>query len=405
MFTQYTLLIFDVVLLVLGPLVVLILHHPKAVQVSWWLDLLIEFIGLGWMISCWTWGKFWIAVVEGFLLQAVLVTTFLKTNKYASPTSILEFLFKFDSPSVQVFHAHPYAVLTSLLSLAYLSTIAILNIINPQSPTQQRHILLIQIYVFTWALHLLATILVAKWHVGGFYFFTAWNFSMFLANICDSCERAFTQPSLECSPGLSDLARTAAENQPTERTPLLAPDGAANPPQESGSAKVKVLGSGWWFIMQLLLFSVPVMLMSHLLVLVVDALGQTFTDGSNPVMGRYNLFGAIYSADSSLVVSIRRCSISIVPHYPSNSAIYSQNPPLGDLCHPPCIYCIYCHNMDYLPIFTRCAPHGVFPTTGYAGCCETRQPDYSCRHRRKWCARVHRTCCGIAAPLLVGFDY
>jgi hypothetical protein len=131
-FTQHALLIFDIGLLVLGPLTVLFLHNSKAVQVSWWLDLLMEFKGLSWMTSCWTWAKFWIAVGVGFLLQAVLVTTFLKTNKYVRPifvsNSSLNLIpprFRFSTPIHMRFSLHcfpwrtfpPLSPLTSTLNL------------------------------------------------------------------------------------------------------------------------------------------------------------------------------------------------------------------------------------------------------------------------------------------------
>jgi hypothetical protein len=78
-FTQHALLMFDLGLLVLGPLFLLFLHNSKAV---WWLEQLVEFRRLGWTRNVWTWAKFWVVVILGFLLQAVLVMTFLKINKY-----------------------------------------------------------------------------------------------------------------------------------------------------------------------------------------------------------------------------------------------------------------------------------------------------------------------------------
>ena len=54
--------------------------------------------------------------------------------------------------------------------------------------------------------------------------------------------------------------------------------------------QVEAMTSGWRLGLQLAVLTVPIALMSHILVVVVDALGQTFSDGSNPVMGMYILF-------------------------------------------------------------------------------------------------------------------
>ena len=87
MFTQHSLLMFDLGLLVVGPLILLFLHGPIASWPPWWLEGLLRFKGLR---NMWTWAKFWVVVIIGFLLQAVLVIVLLKTNKFVRSILTLE---------------------------------------------------------------------------------------------------------------------------------------------------------------------------------------------------------------------------------------------------------------------------------------------------------------------------
>jgi len=290
--------------------------------------------------------------------------------------------------------------------MAYTSTISILNIINPQSPDQQRHALLTQMYIFTWALHVIATIFIAKWQVGGFYFFTAWHLSVFVGSVCDARERASAWLSAECSQGQDDPAdagdSSVGSGQPTERTPLIASRGTSDRMQ-GDFKQVRATTSEWWLIPQLLTLVAPITLMSQLVVLVVDALGQTFSDGSNPAMGRNNLFSVVfYRADSFANVSIWGCSPALLPHCISHSAPKPQNTPLGLLHHPSRIDRVYRHILDRLPIHAGCAPYSVFPTTHRAGSNETNQPDSSRCDDLERRPGIYQTCCGLAAPFLVG---
>ena len=143
-------------------------------------------------------------------------------------------------------------------------------------------------YIFTWVLHLIATIFIARFQVGGFYFFTAWNLSAFLSSVCDACAR----PSAECSISQrpNQLDGELADSQPTERTPLITPHTVSDRFQRDEPVQVEAMTSGWRLGLQLAVLTVPIALMSHILVVVVDALGQTFSDGSNPVTGVYILF-------------------------------------------------------------------------------------------------------------------
>ena len=140
-------------------------------------------------------------------------------------------------------------------------------------------------YIFTWVLHLIATIFIARFQVGGFYFFTAWNLSAFLSSVCDACAR----PSAECSisqrPNQLD-GELADINRPSVH-PLIPPHSVSDRFQRGEPVQVEAMTSGWRLGLQP---AVLIALMSHILVVVVDALGQTFSDGSNPVMGMYILF-------------------------------------------------------------------------------------------------------------------
>ena len=72
-----------------------------------------------------------------------------------------------------------------------------------------------------------------------------------------------------------------------ETSPLLETPAKA----ESQSRVDEQLPSlGWWIIQLLLVVPVPVTLLVHILVLLVDSLSQTLSDGNNPIIGSSALF-------------------------------------------------------------------------------------------------------------------
>ena len=80
--------------------------------------------------------------------------------------------------NAQIVYSHPYLVIVSSLSLAYLSTVLFLNLPIPGHyvlPEQQKLTILFQTYSLTWLLLLASTIVLGKLHIGGLYFISAWN--------------------------------------------------------------------------------------------------------------------------------------------------------------------------------------------------------------------------------------
>jgi len=73
--------------------------------------------------------------------------------------------------------SHPYLVLVSTLSLAYISIVLLLNINyhSTHSVGEGKQTALLKTYFLTYILLLLSTVVLGKLGVGGFYFVTVWN--------------------------------------------------------------------------------------------------------------------------------------------------------------------------------------------------------------------------------------
>ncbi|KAG2158710.1 uncharacterized protein EDB93DRAFT_1290778, partial [Suillus bovinus] len=300
-FTFQTLRIANIVLLIVGPVILLMLvYFEHIIRVA-------SFIRSGnyraangdvhresfvvrasaeikhFLKSFWVWSKFWTALLLGVAFQMLLVVGYAKLNPF-------------------VIHTHPWLVLVSALSLAYLTTVLALTFpltkhgVVP-APEQQKLSILLHQYVLTWALLVYTT---SAMTLGGTYFITAWNAVVFLGAVLACVEGMAGARGYEDEEEIQgqrryvrgvhyDAVDTAEngqqdsenghqrETEPTEITPLIAQHGQSRPLGEEQGA------IGWWIAQLLVVVPLPVILASHIAVIVLLATNQTLTDGTSPL--------------------------------------------------------------------------------------------------------------------------
>jgi hypothetical protein len=200
-------------------------------------------------------------------------------------------------------------VFVSALSLAYLTTVLALTFpltkhgVVP-APEQQKLSVLLHQYVLTWALLVYTTSVVT---LGGTYFITAWNAVVLLGAVLACVEgmagaRGYEDEEVtgrqrrsvrgvhydavgtaenghQDSENGQQHADVVEETEPTEITPLIAQHGQPTPLGEEQGA------IGWWIAQLLVVVPLPVILVSHIAVILLLAMNQTLTDGTSPFGG------------------------------------------------------------------------------------------------------------------------
>ena len=152
---------------------------------------------------------------------------------------------------------------------------------------------LFQMYILTWILLMAATLGLKLLNLGGIYVFTAWNAFAFSGCAVGLVENMSPAPKIlfmgkgwrsntEMTPH-SNSPATSTTSEPTETTPLLEKSARAVP--RPSQVLDEWPSFGWWIIQLLLVVPVPITLMTHILLLLVDSLSQTLSDGNNPVIG------------------------------------------------------------------------------------------------------------------------
>jgi hypothetical protein len=241
-------------------------------------------------------------------------------------------------------YSHKYLVLTTTLSLAFLTLVIplkfpiILHV--PLLPEVEKLTILLQTYILTWFLLLLSTIALMRFKTGGVYFITTWHVLVFLALVlgyievlkgakgsrdeyAQTARRLVRGVRFEVDEGASaGVRRVDAEAPPTEVTPLL----ALTPHEQTGEGRSRqreVEGAvGWWIVQMLLVVPFPVILMCHLGVLLLHALAQTLADGSSPAVGKLDTTHprkARSDCGGQCMARRRR----------SRCSLYSRSPPLA----------------------------------------------------------------------------
>ncbi|KAL0955569.1 hypothetical protein HGRIS_001809 [Hohenbuehelia grisea] len=275
-------------------------------------------ISLGWLPGLWRRAKFWVALTASLALQVGFVALIV----YLNPLIV---------------YSSPYVVLLSSLSLAYLSLSVIMNIpvkLSPYParsrfslgrfaliPEQQKYTTLMQTYLLTWLLLIAATITSKNSGIGGLYAVTAWNIVAWTGCALACMEEMvgargtkvweaqghgalvggrrmvrgvrYDAPQGQASedeaetPDGEEAHGGEVETAPTEITPLIAQqrrasysaklEGEAQDPEDHGAI-------GWWIAQMLVVVPLPVILVSHIGVILVGALPQTLADGSSAVV-------------------------------------------------------------------------------------------------------------------------
>lgn len=304
-FTFQTLWIVNIILLTVGPVILLMLVYfehiirvTSRIRSGYYLaangDVHREsFVACAsvkikhFLKSFWVWSKFWTALLLGVGLQILLVVGYAKLNPF-------------------VIHTHPWLVLVSALSLAYLTTVLALTFPLTKhgvvsAPEQQKLSILLHQYVLTWVLLVYTT---SVFTLGGTYFITAWNAVVLLGAVLACVEgmagargyedeeeterqQRYVQGVHYDAIGTAENGHQDSENghqrvdvieetEPTEITPLIAQHGQLTPLGEEQGA------IGWWIAQLLVVVPLPVILVSHIAVIVLFAMNQTLTDGNSP---------------------------------------------------------------------------------------------------------------------------
>ncbi|KIY73480.1 hypothetical protein CYLTODRAFT_434156 [Cylindrobasidium torrendii FP15055 ss-10] len=289
LFPLSTLITFNIVFLVVGPITLLLImaleagiqHRRRpfiqngnaAVESTeesmftrFW-DSLIHF---HWLSGFWQWAKFWIALGITIASQVLLVWSFIGLNTF-------------------MIYSAPFLVLTSSFSLTYLTMVAVLNLpipgVKAHIPEIQKQSVLVQTYVLSWILLVCATVAENTKHVGGFYFASALNALTFLACSFGCIEAMLgargTNPVVVIleQPTPADERASANFEEADEHTPLIPRtrhDVTILHDEETGAI-------GWWILQMLLVVPIPIILIAHIAVLLVGALPQTLADGNSAI--------------------------------------------------------------------------------------------------------------------------
>ncbi|KIM36870.1 hypothetical protein M413DRAFT_448810 [Hebeloma cylindrosporum] len=273
--TQRSLFLFNVFLLIAGPIIIAFLRityserSPAKIADKW--------------------GKFWASFVVGLALQFTLALSFIKINPF-------------------IVYSHPYLVLGSTLSLAYLTTTFIMNAKSDVSfaDGQKSHMLL-QMYIFTWVLLVAATIGLKLLNLGGIYVFSAWNAFACLGcavgiieNISPAARISFTDKDAR------SRSPTSNPSEITETSPLVEKSTGPVLPSQIIDERPSF---AWGIIQLLLVVPIPITLLSHILLLLVDSLSQTLSDGNNPVI----VYGAMGIMSFLIVIPMSPFTLKIHP--------------------------------------------------------------------------------------------
>jgi hypothetical protein len=299
--------------------------------------------------------------------------------------------------SPQIIHTRPYFVGFALLAWTYLA-LAIplrllrrhpLSLISSPDASRQKLFTLLCLYALSWISLLAGTII----RTGSAYPLTALNACVLLATVLElgaktirtkSAKKAVFTPRIDIrSPGgeyirdpevnshASDHAEP--EEAPSERTPLIRDDNTehdfpdsysgvrpthARPASEQNRHANAQQGEeaahevGWWIGELLLLVPVPVMLVGHILVLVLDAMSQTLVDGGG-VSG-----GESSTSQNHLRIKLKNDSLRDSRRHPSSHPFASRairTPPTFFAYHRNRHFCYWVNNlyMACLPVHSR----------------------------------------------------
>lgn len=200
------------------------------------------------------------------------------------------------SLSLQIVHSHPYMVTSTAFLLSLLASTAILSLpISANiSPDSHKTSLLMQNYIASWLALLANTIIIAKLELGSGYVITIWNICMWLAVVIGVLQGMFTtepespkpshdEPLDQVIDGSNHEDENHEQENLNERTPLIARSQRLEV-LDKGRAETGALG--WWIAQMLITTVIPLVLFSHIGIMLLGALTQTLPDPGSPVAGR-----------------------------------------------------------------------------------------------------------------------
>ncbi|TFK21946.1 putative zinc metalloprotease [Coprinopsis marcescibilis] len=240
------------------------------------------------LLSIWKQASFWIALIVTVLLQGLLVWGYVALNPFT-------------------IHSRPYLVLLSFFSLAYLSVTLILRAAFPPAIVKhttevrekEKTTILLHLHLLTWVALLLGTIVIGKAQIGGVYTLTVWYIGVWGASVAGTLQAVLTttktdkgkkraRRSSSASSSDSSSSSSDSEDEPTptvpnsERSPLLGNRGNGSTNNRSKAKDGDEGGAiGWWIVQILLTVPGVVLLVGQIGVLLLDAMSQTLSDGSS----------------------------------------------------------------------------------------------------------------------------
>jgi hypothetical protein len=218
-------------------------------------------------------------------------------------------------------YSRPYTVFVSTLSLAYLCLVIPLKFPivphQPLLPEKEKHTTLLQTYILSWIALVLTTVAASQWKLGGLYFVTFWNLTVFIALVLayaevlfgahgarddtggayatDAGVQRYVSGEAEQGASVEENGNRPVETEPTETTPLISQQREV-PGTERNNKDGEIEGAiGWWIVQALVEIPLPVILLAHLDLILFGALPQTLADGSNPVVGMSPLVSSTFN--------------------------------------------------------------------------------------------------------------
>ena len=181
------------------------------------------------------------------------------------------------------------------------------------SAQEDKHITFLHLYLLTWLLLVLSTVGITslKPGLGGGYLMSAWNVSVGLACVIAGVAGVVTAGEHDRAPrnggahheeSYEELEGENANegeedhqlvSEPDEYTPLIQPPpqltlNSQRPRMVKGEAEAETLTETWWWIPQFIIsVPLPVILVSQVVMLMLDAMPQTLADGSPSISGQF----------------------------------------------------------------------------------------------------------------------
>ncbi|KAI3619598.1 peptidase family m28 family [Moniliophthora roreri] len=301
LFTLDSMFVFNIVTLVVGPIVLLLLLtlqvavSRKRTRSGQWL----VFSSTPMARALWTSARYWFALIVVVGVQAGWVAGWVKLNPF-------------------MVHTYPYTVLTSSFTLSFLIFTFVVNVPLPAKMTgNTQHLspsplpLLLHTYFLTYVLLIVSTVGISKLHISGSYFITAWNLLIWVACVFGVIfgkgglvfsgkqtfvisEEDLNEESDElrsASAGLSEDRQGQAPEEnvnATERTPLLSrsdstsshtPPKSIEPDTQVHATELQTTYT--WLPLILIVLPLPLVLLSQITIILVGALPQTLADGNS----------------------------------------------------------------------------------------------------------------------------